>query len=49
MKALHRDTKLKLSHNPTGELVKVLYQGIKALRGKGGNASSLLTHEKFFK
>jgi len=24
MRAIHRDTRAKLSHNPTGELVKIL-------------------------
>lgn len=32
MESLKRDTRLKLSHNPTGELIKILTQ---ALRGKG--------------
>jgi len=48
MKALHRDIKLKLSHNPTGELVKVLYQGIKALRGKGGERQFPFDTRKIF-
>jgi len=31
MKALYRDTRLKLAHNPTGELIKVIYALFKSI------------------